>query len=113
MISLNAAQRHLVAGSSCGSMLRLGGEATLRAPGLVPVAKVQLLIGTFSVLFSSLMASLRTLFVACFPNQELFFRYSLHVMSPAHALGEGTAPRLGHANFVESVLPNPKVKLRA
>jgi hypothetical protein len=73
MISLNAAQRHLVAGSSCGSMLRLGGEATLRAPGLVPVANVQLLIGTFSVLFSSLMASLRTLFVGLLPKPGALF----------------------------------------
>jgi hypothetical protein len=39
--------------------------------------------------------------------------YALHVMPPAHALGQGIAPRLGRANFVEPVLPNPKVKLRA
>ena len=69
----------LASGSTCRAVLLVCGEYTSRAPGFVPVAKVQLLIGTSAVVSSLVMAS--------------------------------SVSRRGR--FLESVLSNPHVKLRA
>jgi hypothetical protein len=65
--------------STRAAVLLVGGEYTSRAPGFVPVARVQLLIGTSAVVSSLVMAS--------------------------------SVSRRGR--FLESILSNPHVKLRA
>jgi len=52
-----AASHDLASGFTRGGVLASRGEYTLRSPGFVPVANVQLLIGASAVLSSLVIAS--------------------------------------------------------
>jgi hypothetical protein len=103
-LGLRSSDDDWASGSARGTAFLVGGEYTARAPGFVPVARVQLLIT--SALLSSFGTASSVVGHFAQPEQA-------HAFAESSCSSHRAVRGLRNGSFLELVLPNPPVQLCA